>query len=135
MKSFFDFLRLKVTILTLKSADPTAMRFELGWKQRVVTGDVVIGFFIVWSRNIIFQHFKLELKNPRARELQEDPRANFFPFGAHFDTKIDNLTSMLTSMRSHLLSLTCCQTKTLLSWLDVRILLSAVQSTPATVWV
>lgn len=57
------------------------------------------------------------LKNPKAMVLQDDPSANFLALGAHLDTKIDNLISMLTSYLFHLNSdeFDCFHTKTLRS--------------------
>ena len=124
----FDCLKLAVTILTLKSAVPTANKLELGWKQREIMGDVEMVFLEWWLRVLTVQHWDSMLKKPRAIVLQVDPKANFLALGAHLETIIDSLMSILTNIRSHLLSAICFQAKTLLSWLEVMILLSAAQS-------
>lgn len=133
----FELLKLAVTILTWKSAVPTANMFELGWKERVIMGDVEIGFLDLWLRVLTVQHWDSRLKNPKAMVLQVEPRANFLALGAHLDTKIDNLISILTSCLYHLNSEVsdCFQMKTLRSWLQVINLLSTAQSTSLTVCV
>ena len=123
----FDCLKLEVTNLTLKSAVPTARTFELGWKQSEIIGEVEIGFLEWWFLVLTVQHCDYMLKKPKAIVLQVDPRANFLALGAHRDTMMDNLISMLTNILSHFESETCFQAKTLLSWLDVIILLSLAQ--------
>lgn len=50
--SSLEFLRLQVTILTDRSADPMATRFELGWKDREI-----MGAEHSLSREVTVQHY------------------------------------------------------------------------------
>jgi hypothetical protein len=52
-----EFLKLQVTILSEKSADPMAMMLELGWKLREVQGALVR--LLRW---VITQQFSVLLK-------------------------------------------------------------------------
>jgi hypothetical protein len=63
-----------------------------------------------------------------ARVLQEEPRANLRVLGAHFETRIESLMSIFTSIFSHFESEICLHATTLRSWLEVMIFLSAAQS-------
>ena len=119
-----DFLKLLVAILTEKSADPTAIRLELGWKEMEVIGALVK--FILLE---VVQHCSTLLKKPRDKVLQDDPRANFLVLGAHLAVSMDNLMSILTSIFYHLVSEICLHTTTLRSWLEDINLLSEDQST------